>query len=74
MTAAGAFTTLTRMTLAEALHDLATTGPELPRPDPLDYEVQEPFTNPLRGVGRNDPCPCGSGKKFRKCCLDAATA
>ena len=22
-----------------------------------------------RKVGRNDPCPCGSGKKFKKCCL-----
>jgi len=21
-----------------------------------------------RGVGRNDPCPCGSGKKYKKCC------
>jgi uncharacterized protein YecA (UPF0149 family) len=21
-------------------------------------------------VGRNAPCPCGSGKKFKKCCLD----
>ena len=21
-------------------------------------------------IGRNDPCPCGSGKKFKKCCLD----
>jgi hypothetical protein len=21
-------------------------------------------------VGRNDPCPCGSGKKFKRCCLD----
>lgn len=20
-------------------------------------------------TGRNDPCPCGSGKKFKKCCL-----
>jgi len=20
------------------------------------------------GIGRNDPCPCGSGKKFKKCC------
>ena len=20
------------------------------------------------GPGRNDPCPCGSGKKFKKCC------
>ena len=23
-------------------------------------------------VGRNDPCPCGSGKKYKKCCLDMA--
>jgi hypothetical protein len=28
-------------------------------------------TNPFKDVGRNDPCPCGSGKKFKKCCLDA---
>ena len=25
--------------------------------------------NPFKGVGRNDPCACGSGKKFKKCCL-----
>ncbi|MFD2177271.1 YecA family protein [Veronia pacifica] len=24
--------------------------------------------NPYKDVGRNDPCPCGSGKKFKKCC------
>ena len=29
----------------------------------------EPETNPYKNVGRNDPCPCGSGKKFKKCCL-----
>jgi preprotein translocase subunit SecA len=23
-------------------------------------------------IGRNDPCPCGSGKKFKKCCGSAA--
>lgn len=28
-----------------------------------------PAANPWRDVGRNDPCPCGSGKKFKKCCL-----
>lgn len=27
-----------------------------------------------RKVGRNDPCPCGSGKKFKKCCLFKSTA
>ncbi|QMV14845.1 YecA family protein [Vibrio spartinae] len=25
--------------------------------------------NPYKTVGRNDPCPCGSGKKFKQCCL-----
>jgi uncharacterized protein YecA (UPF0149 family) len=25
----------------------------------------------LHGVKRNDPCPCGSGKKFKKCCYTA---
>jgi hypothetical protein len=23
----------------------------------------------MPAIGRNDPCPCGSGKKFKKCCL-----
>jgi len=27
----------------------------------------EPARNPTRDVGRNDPCPCGSNKKFKKC-------
>jgi uncharacterized protein len=27
--------------------------------------------DPFRKTGRNDPCPCGSGKKYKKCCLDA---
>jgi preprotein translocase subunit SecA len=27
-------------------------------------------------IGRNDPCPCGSGKKYKKCCMsrDQASA
>jgi preprotein translocase subunit SecA len=24
-------------------------------------------SNPYKNVGRNDPCPCGSGKKYKKC-------
>jgi hypothetical protein len=35
---------------------------------------EEPAINPYRGVGRNDPCPCGSGKKFKKCCLPGRPA
>jgi uncharacterized protein YecA (UPF0149 family) len=32
-----------------------------------DHDHHAPAKNPLRDVGRNDPCPCGSGKKFKKC-------
>lgn len=29
---------------------------------------REPVRREAKKVGRNDPCPCGSGKKFKKCC------
>ncbi|MFT4130591.1 DUF1186 domain-containing protein [Labrys sp. (in: a-proteobacteria)] len=34
-----------------------------------EFPPFESANNPFRHVGRNDPCPCGSGKKFKKCCL-----
>jgi preprotein translocase subunit SecA len=36
---------------------------------------REPVRNLGKRVGRNDPCPCGSGKKFKACCMrkEAAT-
>ncbi|MBD3360742.1 hypothetical protein GF366_02995 [Candidatus Peregrinibacteria bacterium] len=27
-----------------------------------------PHQAPVKKVGRNEPCPCGSGKKYKKCC------
>ncbi len=30
--------------------------------------VEKPYINPFKGIGRNDLCPCGSGKKFKNCC------
>ena len=35
---------------------------------PEDDESIEPFVRPEPKVGRNDPCICGSGKKYKKCC------
>ncbi|NMY42906.1 zinc chelation protein SecC [Pseudomonas sp. WS 5013] len=32
-----------------------------------NHHHQEPVRNPLKEVGRNDLCPCGSQKKFKKC-------
>jgi len=26
----------------------------------------------MKTIGRNDPCPCGSGKKFKQCCIPAS--
>ncbi|GLW61836.1 protein translocase subunit SecA [Actinomadura rubrobrunea] len=49
------------------------------RPKKLDYSAptvdgeggvehhSEEVKDPYEGVGRNDPCPCGSGKKFKRC-------
>jgi hypothetical protein len=36
-----------------------------------EQEPLKPLENPSRDIGRNDPCPCGSGKKYKKCCLAA---
>ena len=34
------------------------------------YKEQKSSTTVVKGekIGRNDPCPCGSGKKYKKCC------
>lgn len=31
-------------------------------------ETQKASVREHRRIGRNDPCPCGSGSKFKKCC------
>ena len=33
-------------------------------------QATKPFVHRAEKVGRNDPCPCGSGKKFKKCCAE----
>jgi hypothetical protein len=42
------------------------TPPRKPAASPIGGTIR----NPYRDVGRNDPCPCGSGQKFKKCCLE----
>ena len=47
---------------------------ELAPDKPEDIAALEILLNPIKTstaekkVGRNEPCPCGSGKKFKKCC------
>lgn len=53
--------------LETAMSSLARTSPSVEE-EPPDYERPEPIRAAPR-PGRNDPCPCGSGKKYKKCCL-----
>lgn len=34
----------------------------------IDGDVPAEARRPVTKVGRNDPCPCGSGRKYKKCC------
>jgi uncharacterized protein len=43
------------------------------RKEVFEQAVTSTFQREQPKTGRNDPCPCGSGKKFKKCCGAAAT-
>jgi preprotein translocase subunit SecA len=36
---------------------------------PPEKAPTAPIVKTAVKIGRNDPCPCGSGKKYKKCCL-----
>ena len=55
---------------ASALGGAAATSPAQPPAGPTQQprpEPATPFVREGRKVGRNEPCPCGSGKKFKQC-------
>jgi hypothetical protein len=37
-------------------------------PEAYDYNPPQPIRREQPKIGRNDPCPCNSGKKYKKCC------
>ena len=51
-----------RREFADALYDDALEEAE------VDDYYPETYVRPEPKVGRNEPCPCGSGKKYKKCC------
>lgn len=63
---------------AEALESLAKAkaasvesvvgAPEMPT---FRFRKPRPVVRDYEKIGRNDPCPCGSGLKYKKCCLDS---
>ena len=54
------------MTMDDPLENATMNNPTV---DTTDGEaVKEPVVNNGPEIGRNDPCPCGSGKKYKNCC------
>jgi preprotein translocase subunit SecA len=47
----------------QQLSNVSTSGPSAP-----EEKIRQPVRADINKVGRNDPCPCGSGKKYKKCC------
>ena len=47
--------------------------PQVQKEEPKDLSTNQPAGAPVpkkakQNIGRNDPCPCGSGKKYKHCC------
>lgn len=45
----------------------ALENKEQPEAAPAEEQTAQPFIRAGNKVGRNDPCPCGSGKKYKQC-------
>jgi preprotein translocase subunit SecA len=60
---------------SEAIHEEAPGAAEMTEQQRAAIEGSqadrklEPIRNLSKKVGRNDPCPCGSGKKYKQCCM-----
>ena len=50
----------------QALQSLEQDAPD--QEDESPYTPTAPIVEHTPKIGRNDPCPCGSGKKYKKCC------
>ena len=62
-------------TEAEAIHEEAASASEIAEQQQAAIDgtqadrKPEPIRNRRKRVGRNEPCPCGRGKKFKNCCM-----
>jgi uncharacterized protein YecA (UPF0149 family) len=59
--------------LTDPITDMSQITPELAREilDIVGVRTRSRPGVPMIKVGRNDLCPCGTGKKYKKCCLVA---
>ena len=69
---------------SQLLQELAEVPELLPDPCPEPPKLhnsaqrptgrQQPYRRPTPKIGRNEPCPCRSGRKFKHCCLEKPVA
>jgi preprotein translocase subunit SecA len=61
-----------RMFLVRGGYEGPPVAPQAPPSPEMEMRAEPPHQMPVhrngQKVGRNDPCPCGSGKKYKKCC------
>ncbi len=50
-----------KIEINQVINQITQTAPAAPPPPSVGRD------DPARKVGRNDPCPCGSGKKYKRC-------
>jgi preprotein translocase subunit SecA len=66
------FGAVPRQFVHQDFSSLGASSPQSVTPPTPSTSPVPPTTKPLQNaadkVGRNDPCPCGSGKKYKKCC------
>jgi hypothetical protein len=61
-----------RRALEETAHEFEETVRTGEHAHHAPKRPEKPFVHKAAKVGRNDPCPCGSGRKFKACCAKLA--
>jgi preprotein translocase subunit SecA len=62
--------TIVRKTMRELRKELPKKVFKKIRKDQKKAQHRQLLPAVLPAIGRNNPCPCGSGKKFKKCCIN----
>jgi hypothetical protein len=55
---------------AAAAPPASQNSENLPKNAQVEPTEQQPYRRPTPKIGRNDRCPCGSGRKYKQCCLN----
>lgn len=65
--------TINKIKIVEQPEKYQEEMPELFQKEKLQYNspgaILQPVQHTADKIGRNDPCPCGSGRKYKKCCM-----